>query len=80
MSILTVNYRASYRSLMKRSKPDLVNAYLQILDSTKPATADAAAARSILEKTEPKLLTVTQELGLLRRWYAGSKHLVGSDS
>jgi hypothetical protein len=50
------------------------------MDSIKPATADANLARNILDKTEPKLLTVTGELGLLRRWYAGSKHLIGSDS
>ena len=45
----------------------------------KPATADACAAREILQK-EPRVLTVTGELGLLRRWYEGSKHLIGSDS
>ncbi len=80
MSRITINYRVSYRSLMKRSKADVVSAYLQLMDSIKPASADACSARNILDKTEPKLLTVTHELGLLRRWYEGSKHLVGSDS
>ena len=79
MSRITINYRVSYRSLMKRSKADVVSAYLQLLDSIKPATADACTAREILQK-EPKLLTVVQELGLLRRWFEGSKHLIGSDS
>ncbi len=79
MSRITINYRVSYRSLMKRSKADVVSAYLQLMDSIKPATGDACTAREILQK-EPKVLTLTGELGLLRRWYEGSKHLIGSDS
>ncbi len=79
MSTIIINYRVSYRSLMKRSKADVVSAYLQLMDSIKPASADACAAREILQK-EPKVLTVVGELGLLRRWYEGSKHLIGSDS
>lgn len=79
MSVITINYRVSYHSLMKRSKADVVSAYLQLLDSIKPATKDATDAREILRKTEATLLTVPGELGLLRRWYEGSKHLIGGN-
>jgi hypothetical protein len=64
---------------MKRSKADLVHAYLQLLDACAPASPDARDARDILQKTEAKLLTPIQELGLLRRWFEGTKHLIGSD-
>ena len=80
MSIFRLRGRLTYKALMRRAKPDLVHAYLQMLDDCAPATADATEARTILQKTESKLLTVTDELGLLRRWYAGTKHLIGSDS
>ena len=72
-------FRPSYRALMRKAKPELVNAYLYFLDMTKPATPDACQARDVLQKTETKLLTPMQELGLLRRWYEGTKHLIGSD-
>lgn len=80
MSTFSIHYRVSYRTLMKRSKADLVNAYLQTLDSIQPASPDACEARGILQKTEQRLLTPSQELGLLRRWYVGTHHLIGSDS
>jgi len=71
---------STYRALMKRNKADLVHAYLQLLDACAPANADACEARDILQQTESRLLTPIQELGLLRRWYDGTKHLIGSDS
>ncbi len=80
MSVFQVRGTITYRGLMKRSKADLVHAYLQLLDACAPARPDACAARDILRKTESKLLTPSQELGLLRRWYEGTKHLIGSDS
>ena len=80
MSVFAVRGRYTYRALMKRSKADLVHAYLQLLDACAPASPDARDARDILQKTEAKLLTPIQELGLLRRWFEGSKHLIGSDS
>lgn len=80
MSVFEVRGRVTYKALMKRSKADLVHAYLALLDACAPARPDACAARDILQKTEAKLLTPIQELGLLRRWYEGTKHLIGSDS
>lgn len=80
MSIFHLRGAATYKALMKRGKADLVNTYLSMLDACAPATSDACQARDILRKTEAKLLTPIQELGLLRRWYEGTKHLIGSDS
>jgi hypothetical protein len=80
LSIFRLRGRLTYKALMRRTKPDLVHAYIQMLDDCAPASPDATEARTILQKTESKLLTVTQELGLLRRWYEGTKHLIGSDS
>jgi len=80
VSIFQWRGRLSYKALMKRSKADLVNTYLSMLDACAPATRDACQARDILRKTEAKLLTPIQELGLLRRWYKGTEHLIGSDS
>lgn len=79
MSIFQLRGAASHKALMKRSKADLVHAYLSILDACAPATPNACEAREVLRKTEAKLLTPIQELGLLRRWYEGTKHLIGSD-
>lgn len=79
MSVFQIRGTVTYRSLMKRSKADLVHFYLSLLDACAPANADACAARDILQR-DAKLLTVTQELGYLRRWYEGTKHLIGSDS
>jgi hypothetical protein len=65
---------------MKKNKSDLAHAYLQLLDAIQPATEKACAARrSLVTASEESPLTVTAELGLLREWYQGSKHLIGSD-
>ncbi len=84
MSVFEIRGRVTYRSLMRHSKSDLVHFYLSLLDACAPASADASAARNIINSHASPgsriKLTVTQELGLLRRWYEGTKHLIGSDS
>lgn len=79
MSVFQLRGTVTYKALLKRSKPDLVHTYLSMLDACAPASPDACAARDVLEQTETKLLTPTQELGYLRRWYEGTKHLIGGD-
>jgi hypothetical protein len=69
------------KALMRLPKRDLVRAYISLLDMVSPASPDASTARTILQHPDSKkLLTATQELGLLRRWFDGSKHLIGCDS
>lgn len=75
--------RVTVKALMRYGKRDLVHFYLSLLDGVGPASADASAARIVLRKSAEAggvKLSVVEELGLLRRWYEGSKHLIGSDS
>jgi hypothetical protein len=81
MSVLEIRSRVTRKSLMRKSKSELVHDYIRLLDMIQPANDKASEARrKLVESNDGTTLTATAELGLLRAWYDGSKHLVGTDA
>ena len=81
MSVLEIRGRVTYKNLMRRSKSQLAHDYIHLLDMIQPATDKASdARRKLVEANDGTALTATAELGYLRAWYEGTKHLIGTDA